>query len=63
MKKLLCSLFALSAVSTAMAQEVNIKLLGYLRYSRSRCTLELWRRRRRQIWFLCANRNLCERCA
>ena len=28
MKKLLCSLFALSAVSTAMAQEVNIKLLG-----------------------------------
>ena len=27
MKKLLCSLFALSAVSTAMAQEVNIKLL------------------------------------
>ena len=28
MKKLLCSLFALSAVSTAMAQEVNIKILG-----------------------------------
>ena len=28
MKKLLCSLFALSAISTAMAQEVNIKLLG-----------------------------------
>lgn len=28
MKKLLCSLFALSAMSTAMAQEVNIKLLG-----------------------------------
>ncbi len=28
MKKLLYSLFALSAVSTAMAQEVNIKLLG-----------------------------------
>ncbi len=28
MKKLLCSLFVLSAVSTAMAQEVNIKLLG-----------------------------------
>ena len=28
MKKLLCSLFALSAVSTAMAQKVNIKLLG-----------------------------------
>ena len=28
MKKLLCSLCALSAVSTAMAQEVNIKLLG-----------------------------------
>ena len=28
MKKLICSLFALSAVSTAMAQEVNIKLLG-----------------------------------
>lgn len=28
MKKLFCSLFALSAVSTAMAQEVNIKLLG-----------------------------------
>ena len=28
MKKLLCSLFALSVVSTAMAQEVNIKLLG-----------------------------------
>ena len=28
MKKSLCSLFALSAVSTAMAQEVNIKLLG-----------------------------------
>ena len=28
MKKLLCSLFALSAVSTAMAQEVNIKSLG-----------------------------------
>lgn len=28
MKKLLCSLFALSTVSTAMAQEVNIKLLG-----------------------------------
>ena len=28
MKKLLCSLFALSAVSTVMAQEVNIKLLG-----------------------------------
>ena len=28
MKKLLCSLFALSAVSTAMEQEVNIKLLG-----------------------------------
>ena len=28
MKKLLCSLFALSAVSAAMAQEVNIKLLG-----------------------------------
>ena len=28
MKKLLSSLFALSAVSTAMAQEVNIKLLG-----------------------------------
>lgn len=28
MKKLLCSLFALSAVSTAMAQEVKIKLLG-----------------------------------
>ena len=28
MKKLVCSLFALSAVSTAMAQEVNIKLLG-----------------------------------
>ena len=28
MKKLLCSLFALSAVSTAIAQEVNIKLLG-----------------------------------
>ena len=28
MKKLLCSLFALSAVSSAMAQEVNIKLLG-----------------------------------
>ena len=28
MKKLLCSLFALSAVSTAMAQEVNIKLLA-----------------------------------
>ena len=28
MKKLLCSLFALSAVSTAMAQEVTIKLLG-----------------------------------
>ena len=28
MKKLLCSLFALSAVSTALAQEVNIKLLG-----------------------------------
>ena len=28
MKKLLCLLFALSAVSTAMAQEVNIKLLG-----------------------------------
>ena len=28
MKKLLCSLFALSAVSTAMAQEENIKLLG-----------------------------------
>ena len=28
MKKLLCSLFALSAVSTAMAQEANIKLLG-----------------------------------
>ena len=28
MKKLLCSLFALSAISTAMAQEVNIKILG-----------------------------------
>ena len=28
MKKLLCSLFALSSVSTAMAQEVNIKILG-----------------------------------
>ncbi|WP_370765883.1 bifunctional UDP-sugar hydrolase/5'-nucleotidase [Haemophilus sp.] len=28
MKKLLCSLFALSTVSTAMAQEVNIKILG-----------------------------------
>ena len=28
MKKLLCSLFVLSAVSTAMAQEVKIKLLG-----------------------------------
>ena len=28
MKKLLCSLFVLSAVSTAMAQEVNIKILG-----------------------------------
>ncbi|WP_295648875.1 bifunctional UDP-sugar hydrolase/5'-nucleotidase [uncultured Haemophilus sp.] len=28
MKKLLCSLFALSTISTAMAQEVNIKLLG-----------------------------------
>ena len=28
MKKLLCSFFALSAVSTAMAQEVNIKILG-----------------------------------
>ena len=28
MKKLLCSLFALSAVSTAMVQEVNIKILG-----------------------------------
>ena len=28
MKKLLCSLFALSVVSTAMAQEVNIKILG-----------------------------------
>ena len=28
MKKLLCSLFALSAVSTVMAQEVNIKILG-----------------------------------
>ena len=28
MKKLLCSLFALSAMSTAMAQEVNIKILG-----------------------------------
>ena len=28
MKKLLCSLFAFSAISTAMAQEVNIKLLG-----------------------------------
>ena len=28
MKKLLCSLFALSAVSIAMAQEVNIKILG-----------------------------------
>ena len=28
MKKLLCSLFALSAISTTMAQEVNIKLLG-----------------------------------
>ena len=28
MKKLLCSVFALSAISTAMAQEVNIKLLG-----------------------------------
>lgn len=28
MKKLLCSLFALSAISTAIAQEVNIKLLG-----------------------------------
>jgi len=27
-KKLLCSLFALSAISTAMAQEVNIKILG-----------------------------------
>ena len=28
MKKLLCSLFALSAISAAIAQEVNIKLLG-----------------------------------
>ena len=28
MKKLLCSLFVLSAISTAMAQEVNIKILG-----------------------------------
>lgn len=28
MKKLLCSLFAFSAISTAMAQEVNIKILG-----------------------------------
>ncbi|WP_418601022.1 bifunctional metallophosphatase/5'-nucleotidase [Haemophilus sp.] len=28
MKKLLCSLFALSAISTAMAQEVQIKILG-----------------------------------
>ncbi len=28
MKKLLCSLFALSTISTAMAQEVNIKILG-----------------------------------
>ena len=27
-KKLLCSLFALSAISTAIAQEVNIKILG-----------------------------------
>ena len=28
MKKLLCSLFSLSSVSTSMSQEVNIKLLG-----------------------------------
>lgn len=28
MKKLLCSLFAFSAINTAMAQEVNIKILG-----------------------------------
>ena len=28
MKKLICSLFALSALSTAVAQEVNIKILG-----------------------------------
>ena len=28
MKKVICSLFALSALSTAVAQEVNIKILG-----------------------------------
>lgn len=28
MKKIICSLFALSALSTAVAQEVNIKILG-----------------------------------
>ena len=33
MKKLLCSLFALSAVSTAMAQEVNIKILVLLTFT------------------------------
>ena len=47
MKKLLCSLFALSAVSTAMAQEVNIKILGTSDIHGRVVNLELWRRRRR----------------
>ncbi len=45
MKKVICSLFALSALSTAVAQEVNIKILGTSDVHGRIvpwCALELW---------------------
>ena len=63
MKKLLCSLFALSAVSTAMAQEVNIKLLGTSDVHGRIVPWSYGADVEGQIWFLCTNCNLCERCA